>query len=744
MSDYNVYQGSSVPIKAWTKGVQVESEALTQLKNVASLPFIHKHIAVMPDCLSSDTEALTPSGWRLISDLRVGDLVANVYPLTKEMEFLPVSGVVERHLRPGEKVYSFEYGFSSSQKREIIVTENHRMGWMNNPGDLAKNLPETSMLMDYMWFCVGIKEEWGPSQDLSVDEICLLAWIVGDGNIKTTHNAKSTNRRIRFGFKKERKILRLKELLSRLDLEYSEFVSFKQTEIYINTKSSSKYLDIVGESKTYPWYLLGMGKKKAEAFLLESVQVNGDYEIFLKNGSMRFNSSVKEEVGFFSAIAAVYGFGSSTTSRVVEGFTGKVESHYTGLIASDRFVHCRSGLHARKVKRNTVPYTGTVVCLSCPTTFFLARRDGVPFVTGNCHYGRGATVGSVIPTKGAIIPAAVGVDLSCGMVAVRTGLVSHDLPTSLKPWRNAIEKAIPVGAVKGASHDKGGYAQDDVPKNNARLWKNKLEKSYATIHSKHPLILHKKAASQLGTLGSGNHFIEICLDETDRVWLMLHSGSRGPGNSIGRYFTELAKEDMRKYFINLPDKDLAYFPEGTEYFNDYIEAMEWAGNFAFYNRNLMVENVFEALNREGGVPHKKLMTHDIAVNVHHNFTRKESHYGENVWLTRKGAVCARKGVMSIIPGSMGAKSFIVEGKGNPESFHSCSHGAGRVMSRSKAKKTFTLDDHIEATSGVECRKDEGVIDETPRAYKDIDAVMAAQASLVDIKHTLKQILCIKG
>jgi tRNA-splicing ligase RtcB len=225
---------------------------------------------------------------------------------------------------------------------------------------------------------------------------------------------------------------------------------------------------------------------------------------------------------------------------------------------------------------------------------------------------------------------------------------------------------------------------------------------------------------------------------------MLHSGSRGLGNKIGMYFTALAKQEMKIHFINLPDKDLAYLPEGTRYFNDYIFAMDWAQEFAQINRDLMVAQVFDALKREGGVPQAKLLAHDVAVNCHHNYTTREKHYGENVWLTRKGAVCARKGVMGIIPGSMGARSFIVEGKGNSESFDSCSHGAGRAMSRTEAKKTFTLDDHIAATAGVECRKDLGVIDETPGAYKDIDAVMAAQSSLVDIKHTLKQIMCVKG
>ncbi len=365
-------------------------------------------------------------------------------------------------------------------------------------------------------------------------------------------------------------------------------------------------------------------------------------------------------------------------------------------------------------------------------------------VMPDVHFGRGATIGSVIPTKGAVIPAAVGVDIGCGMVAVRTGLASHDLPTNLKAWRLAIEEAVPHGAVKGSSHNRGGFSHGDLPKANALIWRNKLEPGYNNILAKHKTVFHKANVHQLGTLGGGNHFIEICLDESDRVWLMLHSGSRGLGNKIGMYFIALAKEDMKVHFVNLPDKDLAYLPEGTQHFDDYIYAMNWAQDFAQINRDLMVAQVFDALKREGGVPQEKLLTHDVAVNCHHNYTTREHHYGQNVWLTRKGAVCARKGVMGIIPGSMGTKSFIVEGKGNPESFDSCSHGAGRAMSRSKAKKTFTLDDHIAATAGVECRKDLSVIDETPAAYKDIDAVMAAQASLVEIKHTLKQVLCVKG
>ncbi|HEV8267085.1 MAG TPA: RtcB family protein, partial [Thermoanaerobaculia bacterium] len=262
------------------------------------------------------------------------------------------------------------------------------------------------------------------------------------------------------------------------------------------------------------------------------------------------------------------------------------------------------------------------------------------------------------------------------------------------------------------------------------------------ISKKHPLVAKSNNITHLGTLGPGNHFIEVCLDERDHVWFLLHSGSRGVGNRIGSYFIELAKEDMRTHFINLPDADLAYLSEGTEHFADYVEAVSWAQDFARRNREIMMENVVRAARRVKGIP--PFTTDGMAVNCHHNYVEKERHYGKEVFVTRKGAVRARKEDLGIIPGSMGAKSFIVRGKGNPESFESCSHGAGRAMSRGEARRRFTVADHEKATAGVECRKDEDVIDETPAAYKSIDAVMEAQSDLVEVVHTLHQVVCVKG
>lgn len=360
-------------------------------------------------------------------------------------------------------------------------------------------------------------------------------------------------------------------------------------------------------------------------------------------------------------------------------------------------------------------------------------------VMPDVHWGMGATVGSVIPTVGAIIPAAVGVDIGCGMMAVRTNLKAEHLPDSLGELRSEIEAAVPHGrSDNGGRNDVGAWSADP-PASAKDAW-GRLEAGYAKIVDKHPKAGHQRGLGHLGTLGTGNHFIEICLDEDGCVWVMLHSGSRGVGNRLGSYFIELAKKDMRRWFINLPDQDLAYFPQGSEGFSDYLHAVSWAQTYAVANREVMMESVLSVLRAR----YPTFAITAEAVNCHHNYVAQEHHFGKNIFVTRKGAVRAGDGELGIIPGSMGARSFIVRGKGNAESFCTCSHGAGRAMSRAEAKRRFTVEDHMKATLGVECRKDSDVIDETPMAYKDIDTVMAAQSDLVEIVHTLRQVVCVKG
>lgn len=350
------------------------------------------------------------------------------------------------------------------------------------------------------------------------------------------------------------------------------------------------------------------------------------------------------------------------------------------------------------------------------------------------HVGKGATIGSVIATHRAIVPAAVGVDIGCGMLACQLSLTANDIDEkSLQKVFNQISRDIPVGRNQ---HTTERALTDAAKPFDARL---------TIMTQKHPNLLKSFGrfsnwVNQMGTLGGGNHFIEICLDENNRVWVMLHSGSRGIGNGIADYFIQLARKDMERLMISLPDHDLAYFTEGTEYFNDYVEAVHWAQEYAYQNRQSMLDLVLAGMRRL--LPEFTVLNE--VVNCHHNYVAIEHHYGENVYITRKGAIRAREGDLGIIPGSMGARSYIVRGKGNPESFTSCAHGAGRRMSRTAAEKQFTQDDLKKQTEGVICRKDKGVIDEIPGAYKDIDMVMANQSDLVEVLHTLKQLVCVKG
>jgi tRNA-splicing ligase RtcB len=369
-------------------------------------------------------------------------------------------------------------------------------------------------------------------------------------------------------------------------------------------------------------------------------------------------------------------------------------------------------------------------------------------VMPDVHAGKGSTIGSVIATKKALIPAAVGVDIGCGMMAVKLPITADQLPDSLAEMRAAIEKAVPHGRTNnGRDGDRGAWGQ--LPLHVDVEWRRlHNDDRWKRVREKHPHLENKRInkGNHLGTLGTGNHFVEVCIEhDGPGVWVMLHSGSRGIGNAIGTYFIDKAKEEMERWHIHTPDPDLAYLPEGTWLFKDYWDALSWGQEYARSNRELMMMHALGAIQGVLKMPLISEFTeNELAVNCHHNYAAVENHFGENVFVTRKGAVRAREGDLGIIPGSMGAKSFIVRGKGNPDSFCSCSHGAGRKMSRTAAKKRFTVEDLKLQTSDVECRKDSDVVDEIPGAYKDIDVVMANQSDLVEIVATLKQVLCVKG
>jgi tRNA-splicing ligase RtcB len=344
----------------------------------------------------------------------------------------------------------------------------------------------------------------------------------------------------------------------------------------------------------------------------------------------------------------------------------------------------------------------------------------------DAHLGKGATVGSVIPTRGAIIPAAVGVDIGCGMIALRTNLPASDLPDTLERLRSAIENDIPTGI---GDH---GRNRGLSPSARARIEAWTGDRSVYDG-------LDKSWPYQLGSLGGGNHFIEVCLDETDRVWLVLHSGSRGIGNKLAMRHIAVAKALMERGKVELDDPDLAYLTEGSSEFDDYVRDLRWAQDFARLNREEMMDRVLAALVR--AVPHAEEVER---INCHHNFTQRETHFGREAWITRKGAIQMKQAQKGVIPGSMGTRSYIVSGRGNADAFESAPHGAGRRMSRSKARKQFTMEDLERRMEGIACRIRPSILDEHPDSYKDIDEVMERSADLVAVEHELRQVLNVKG
>ena len=394
--------------------------------------------------------------------------------------------------------------------------------------------------------------------------------------------------------------------------------------------------------------------------------------------------------------------------------------------------------HLVKAWKHGVPFEDAAIVQ-------LIKTASMPFVfkhvaaMADCHVGIGATIGTVLPTKGAVCPASVGVDIGCGMIAQRTSLTRADFAhIALPGLRLAIEAAVPCGRTNnGGPGDRGAWG--NVPDDISMVWTKEFNNDYIDMCEKNPGMKARNTVNQLGTLGTGNHFIELSEDEQGFVWIVLHSGSRGLGNKIGTYFTDVAKALCAKWFITLPDPDLAYLPVDTQEFTDYSGAVKLAQRFAWDNRVIMLNAVKTVLGKAG-----LDFTANELVHCHHNYISWERHFGENIMVTRKGAVRVQTGELGIIPGSMGARTYIVEGLGNRESFCTCSHGAGRAMGSRQAERTFTVEEHAASTAGVECDKSADTLDETPKAYKDIDAVMAAQADLVKPVHILKQFLNVKG
>jgi tRNA-splicing ligase RtcB (3'-phosphate/5'-hydroxy nucleic acid ligase) len=697
-------------IKAWVKDLPVEASAQQQLRNIASLPFIYKHVAVMPDVhwgvgatigsVIATKGAVIPAAVGVDLGCFVGETriplldgtQATLLSLSERADSFWVYSVDKnKKIVPGKAVCVKTRSNTSLVKvvvsggEEVFCTPDHKFMLYDGSFIEAQHLKMNDSLMPLYrkWQARDGYESVSNGKGASV-VTHKMVWKFFNKNSKTDQVIHHVNH-VHFDNRPE-------NLLAMTNSQHSK-----------HHRKTGKSFDNSSESF----------QVKRRAGVKKRTENKDSLQLMKDVGKKNIINYMRDRPEHFANATSQNGLRGApylrafNTSPLPCKICGEQQKNPATLLWHNKKLHQSNH---KVISVTPLDYKADVYCLQVEEHHNFALAAGV-FV----H--------------------------NCGMQAQRTSLVASDLPDNLSALRSLIESKIPHGRTNnGAVGDRGAWGT--ISDDNALILKPELQE-LKLIAEKHPEISRaaERAAFHAGTLGGGNHFVELCIDEEQRVWIMLHSGSRGIGNRIGTHFIEAAKKDMKRWFINLPDEDLAYIPEGSELFTDYVEAVSWAQGFAKTNRNIMMKASLSALYETVSKP----FTCDCeAISCHHNYISKERHFGENVLVTRKGAVDAHEGEMGIIPGSMGARSFIVRGKGNRESFCSCSHGAGRVMSRNEAKKTFSVQDHINATEGVECRKDEGVVDETPKAYKDIDKVMQAQSDLVEIVHTLKQVLCVKG
>lgn len=774
--NYNVIKSSNAIIKMWTKHVGVESQAIDQLRNIASLPFIFKHVAAMPDVhlgMGATVGSVIATKGAVIPAAVGVDI--GCFTLNTEVEL--VNGVIKTFAdliemdKAGEEIYGYALDTSSNR---ICMTKYQAPRKTRETSSTVKitldNKKTIECTVDHIFY----KRD---GSEIRADQLAsgislMPLYSDTDENVNTIETGKFKD-------------------VSGYDVIYQPGSnSWSYAHRLADEYNSRNNLTCVPLEKSWcrhhvdfiktnnlPTNVMRVGRKEHWKIHSDNVGANN------RKGLTGFKKAHEKHPELFSKMASDNlknlhkdtAFAERRNKRALEQINKLNKNPTEGMLA------WRENPHRPKVNNNDVgiktkqqlgkirkivDYIAAAgidkITKEVWNTFRLKVyngktwdnvcefmiSEGLTEING-LAFELNHTVTSVefiqhdIPIDVYCLTSpeyntfalAAGVFVhNCGMNAVRLSITATDLPDNLKDIRAAIEDVVPVG-----------FAQHQYSKVSNSL-QRELNEDLDRLVAKHPIIkkmtknIARKTMDQAGTLGGGNHFIELCLDENDDVWVMLHSGSRGVGNIIGRYFIQLAKADMEKHFISLPDKDLSYFVEGTSHYDDYCEWVEWAQRYAKMNREIMMNLVLATL----GTHLPQFVVTQEAINCHHNYISKENHFGSNVNVTRKGAVRAREGDLGIIPGSMGAKSFIVRGKGNCDSFHSCSHGAGRSMSRSEAKRRFTADDQVIATQGVECRKDDGVVDEIPYAYKDIEAVMKSQEDLVSIVHTLKQVICVKG
>ncbi len=715
----NLNSEGETPIHAWTDGVPVEAAALEQVRNVARLEIVKHPVALMPDvhygiaatigsviatqdaiipaavgvdlgCVDCETEFLTPYGWNRIDEWRPCDLVMQYDPDTGSGKFVKPTRYVREKCDEFIRIKT-KYGVDQklSPDHTVLYAQYTRDYEFKNlqtmtAGDLERGHND-SVIGFRGRFLTTFIPDLKCSLPYSDDELRILIMIAADGCIRNFKRGS-----VDLGFKKDRKIARARFLLSQVGIVHREHFRDGRTTMSFNvsfppTKTLKNFFDAS----------------------LAQLEVIAD-EVIHWDGNAEDRVYFTRDKGSADFISYCFAATGRRSVMRVDADSGDGQLDYR-VFAQENTKVGISGTPKTPITREA-SVDGFKYCFTVPSGFWVMRRGGQIAITGNC-----------------------------GMRALRTSLTASELPDGLGGIRSLIEQVVPHGRSKGKK-DTGSWC-DGLPELVAETWAG-MHDGFTRIVEKHPAVEKCRTVVHLGTLGGGNHFVELCLDEEDRVWVMLHSGSRGMGNRIGSYFIALARKEMERLDMHLPDKDLAYLTEGTEHFDDYVEAVGFAQEFAKVNRQIMMMNIIRALQTTSELPHFNV--DEDVTDCHHNYVAREKHGDQHLWITRKGALNAERGRLGIIPGSMGRKSFIVRGRGNPDSYNSCSHGAGRVMSRTMARKLISPEQHAEDTRHVECRRDTAVIDESPRAYKNIEAVMAAQRDLVTIEHTLRQVVCVKG
>lgn len=726
-SKFSVHHLGGAPIKLWDSAAPFEAQAMEQLRKTSMLPFIHSHVAGMPDvhlgigatvgsvvptkgaiipaavgvdigCVDCDTEYLSPSGWQKISEYVEGDVLC-YNPETKTAYFVHPYKHVVRESKGFYRLktkYGVNQKISSDHKMLVYVGgrqdlyEKYRTPTAEEFSTKHKSLVAgcTHRIKTAPEFCSLFSRV-----DLTLEQIRVV--------VMTSADCLLTPRRAILRVKKKRKFERAKQLLSSAGVEILK-EEFRDDIFQIDFSP-------VSEVKSLTQFY-GASREQLSVIIDEILHWDGNLK------DKVFFTAVEKEADFVHWALTICGFRGvlRKDARQTE-VGGKIRKWIDYRVYRNENTLVGVNGYPKTPIEFVESTDGKEYCFGVETGFFIIRRGGVTAITGNC-----------------------------GMVAQRTSLTANDMPSDLKPLYAEIARAVPHGRTNnGGEGDRGSWSRSGTPASVANTWRTKLEPRFKKILAKYPRIGDHNAATHLGSLGGGNHFVEVCLDEEDQVWAMLHSGSRGVGNRIGQQFIRAAKEDVEKSHqqSRLPDPDLAFLTENTQLFDDYVEAMLWAQDYAMLNRQLMMDRMLEAMRKVLPV---SFTLDKVAINSHHNYASREHHFGEDIWVTRKGAVNAARGQLGIIPGSMGTGSFIVEGLGNAESFCSCSHGAGRRLSRGKAKAEITMEQHAEAMQGIEARLDKDVLDESPAAYKPIESVMAAQTDLVRPVHRLRQILNIKG